>query len=300
MDGAPSLWVVLVGWNSHDDVLRCLEALQRQTYPSLRTVLVDNGSSDGTAAAVRARFPQVRLFALGSNHGFARAVNIGLRYALERGASYVLLLNPDTWFEPNTLTQLLAVAEADRRLGIASPKIYLQRAPDHLWGVGGVLTDQGLRFYGLEERDAGQYDAGQVDFLLGCAMLLRAEMLREVGLLDERFFVFCEEIDLCLRARAAGWQVSLAPGVRLWHTGGATTARRPTIRQFHLARSRMQFLRKYRARFALLPLIRSELVYLRKIISGFLRRGQFGSIVAYLRGTMSGLVDRTIFSRAQL
>jgi GT2 family glycosyltransferase len=292
---APSLWVVLVGWNSHGDLLRCLEALQGQTYPSLQVVLVDNGSSDGTAAMVRERFPQVRLFALGKNHGFARAVNIALRYAVERGAGYALLLNPDTWFEPDMLAQLLAVAEANPRLGIASPKVYLQRAPDHLWGIGGMLTKRGLRFYGLEERDAGQYDTCRVDFVLGCAMLLRAQMLREIGLLDERFFVFCEEVDLCLRAQAAGWQVMMVPEIRMSHVGGATTAQQPAIRHFHLARSRMQFLRKYRARFELVPLMRGELVYLRKIMSGFARYGQFRSIAAYLRGTISGLLrDRRL------
>src|SRR5688572_13562211 len=102
----PLLSVVLVGWNTRDDVLECLRLLSRQTYPRVQIVLVDNGSTDGTAAAVRAEFPSVLLLPLDRNHGFARAVNLAMRAALDEGAEYILLLNPDTSFEPDLLAGL--------------------------------------------------------------------------------------------------------------------------------------------------------------------------------------------------
>lgn len=285
----PSLWIVLVGWNCRDDVLRCLRALSEQTYAHVRVALVDNGSTDGTVAATRAEFPHVSVFALSRNHGFASAVNIALRRALDECADHVLLLNVDTRFGPEFVSSLVAALQCNDRLGVVSPKILLERCDSRLWGVGGTLTAAGVRFVGLDKSDSGQYDHARLDFVLGCAMLIRAEVLRQVGLLDERFFVFFEEIDFCLRARAAGWQVALVPTVRISHVGGATTSTRPGLRQFYLSRSRMVFFRKYRAHFSLLGLATSELRRFAHTLRESVRTGRVDVTIEYLRGTLAGL-----------
>src|SRR5687768_12753775 len=288
----PSLWIVLVGWNCRADVLHCLRALSGQTYPRVRVVLVDNGSTDGTVAAIQAEFPHVGVFPLSRNHGFAYAVNIALRHALNEGADHVLLLNVDTRFGPEFLSGLVAVLQSNKRLGVVSPKILLERRDHRLWGVGGTLTAAGVRFVGLDKSDSGQYDHARLDFVLGCAMLIRGEVLRQVGLLDERFFVFFEEIDFCLRARAAGWQVALAPHIRISHVGGATTRGRPALREFYLSRSRMVFLRKYRAHFSLFRLATSEFRRFGHTVRERVRTGRIGVTFGYLRGTLAGLTGR--------
>jgi GT2 family glycosyltransferase len=284
------VWIVLVSWNSHEDVLRCLRALQLQTYPALHIIVVDNGSSDGTASTARRLFPQTRVIALPRNHGFAFAVNIGLRYALEHNAGYVLLLNPDTVLDRLLIERLVAFTDSNHRVGMVSPKIYLADRPDRLWGIGGVVKSSGLSFCDVTARDTGQHDTRRLDFILGCALLIRAEVLQQIGLLDERFFVFYEEIDLCLRAKAAGWQVAIVPEAQILHVGGASTSDCPHWRAFHLARSRMLFLRKHSARFKLRHLLFSETLAAIGSVLRDIYRLRLHSAFASIQGMLTGLL----------
>lgn len=307
---APHLWVVLISWNNRSDVLRCLGALQQQTHPHVhvRLALVDNGSTDGTPQAVRQHFPQVRLFRLAHNYGFARAANVVLRYALNQQADYVLLLNSDTWFEPDFLERLVSVAQHHRQCGIISPKVCLHNAPETLWGVGGLITRGGVRFVGLHEPDTGQYDDSRsgstddvdkalydsLDFVFGCAMLIRTDVLRDTGLMDGRFFVFYEEMDLCVRARRAGWRVGLASGVRLLHEGSGTTRHQSALRHFYLARSRLAFLRKHCQFFNLVVLSPYELALTAKVVGTLWRQRDYRAGVAYVRGCIAGLTQHGV------
>ncbi len=300
MTGSSTIWVILVAWNSRADVLRCLGLLGEQRGVSAQIIVVDNASADGTASAVRARFPWVRLVALPTNEGFARAVNIGARYALERGAELLLLLNADTFFGPDLLARLAAAAAARPTAGVLSPKIFLADDPQRLWYTGGVVRPDGLQHYGVGEPDTGQYDACAFAYVFGCAVLLRGALLREIGLLDEQFFVFYEEIDLCLRATDAGWQIAFAPEVQLRHTGSGSTASARGVRLFYTARSRMAFLRKHCHRFQMRHLLPSELVLTRKTIVGSVRLGNPGGALAYLRGIVQGLIRRGTGLRATL
>ncbi len=286
----PLLYVVLVSWNSRDDVLHCLNALQQQSYPAFQITLVDNHSTDGTVQAVQAAFPTVHLFALDQNYGFAHAANVGLDYGLAQGGDYFLLLNSDTYFDADLLSQLIATMVASQHLGIASPKIYLRCDPNLLWGIGGSINTGGLRFYGLHKHDTGQYDTQLLDFVFGCAMIIRAEVLRQIGFLDERFFVFFEEIDLCLRARMVNWEVALIPHVHVWHTGGGSTTHQHYLRQFYLSRSRIIFLRKYRAFFKWNALILREARSTAQIIQDCMRQRRAGILIGHIHGTWAGLL----------
>jgi GT2 family glycosyltransferase len=232
------------------------------------------------------------VIALDRNYGFAHAVNDALEHGLAHGADYFLLLNPDTSFDSDMPARLVAAIEANPRLGVISPKIYLEQPPERLWGLGGILTRAGLRFYGLEARDTGQFEGRRLDFVFGCAMLIQAEVLRQIGLMDERFFMNFEEIDLCVRARAAGWQVGLAPQVRMRHAGGASTRARLYLRHFYLARSRMLFLRKHWTRFRPLPLALVELYNCGQLLRGSVRLRAPGIAAGFLRGAFAGLTIR--------
>jgi GT2 family glycosyltransferase len=198
------------------------------------------------------------------------------------------------------IERLVAFADAHRRVGMVSPKIYQADRPDYLWGIGGVVHSSGLRFCDVATRDTGQHDTRQLDFILGCALLIRAEVLKQIGLLDERFFVFYEEIDLCLRAKAAGWQVAIVPDAQILHVGGASTSNCPHWRVFHLARSRMLFLRKHGARFKLRHLLFPEIwVVIRSVLSGIYRLRP-RSALASIHGTLTGLLTHpTIQKRGQ-
>jgi hypothetical protein len=288
----PSLRVGLISWNNRHDLLRCLDALHRSAYPNMTCMVVDNNSTDGTPAAVRQAFPGVRCLALAKNYGFARAANVIVRQARQQQCEYVLLLNADTDFAPQFLTQLVLAAEQQPQSAVFSPKIYLRDDPRRLWAIGGVLSRHKIRFYGLDKLDSGQFDNLALDFVMGCAMLIRTDLLQHIGLFDGRFFVFYEEIDFCVRARRAGWRVALLPEVYLWHAGGATTSKRPQVRQFYLARSRLLFLRKHRAAFNLWALALYEVALTAKIVATCLARRSWREALAYLHGAAVGLCRR--------
>jgi GT2 family glycosyltransferase len=287
--GAGDVWTVIVTWNSREHIIGCLQDLVAQAEPT-RILVVDNASEDGTLAAIAEQFPDIATVPLDRNYGFARAVNCGVEGALAHGANYVLLLNPDTRLGTDVTAGLVAAMRGDPGLGIASPKVYLEGKPRRVWGVGGQVDVSGVTFIGMDVEDDEELDAARLDFVLGCALLVRATVLRQIGLLDPRFFAFFEEIDLCLRAAAAGWRIGSVPTVAVAHAGGASTRRRPAFRAFHLGRSRMLFLRKYWPRFDHPLVYRREVRNLAGATAKAFWAGQFRTAGGLLSGTVAGLL----------
>ena len=221
---APLVIAVVLNWNRRDDTLACVASLLESTYEALRILVCDNGSTDETPAAVRAAYPSVDVLELGYNWGFAAGTNAGLRYALASGAEHVLVLNNDTFVEPAMIKRLVEMTAPD--VGIAAPLIYYASAPDTIWSAGGLRSRWTLeQIYDLR----GQCDPGTWppvltrDFVPGCAMLISRTILETVGLFDERFFMYYEDSDLCLRVRQAGYRISLVPGAKMWHKVAASS-----------------------------------------------------------------------------
>jgi GT2 family glycosyltransferase len=189
----------------------------------LEIIVVDNGSSDGSAEMLPREFPQIIVFPQGRNLGFAAGCNVGMRHALAEGAEYVLLLNNDTIVDAGLLRALLDEAEGHQQAGMVSPKIYYHALPDCLWWVGGTFNLwTGIpKHVDLRKADTGDHDvARKIDWATGCATLIRVSALRKVGLFDEHFFLNAEDLDLSIRMRKAGYQIWYAPKARLWHKEG--------------------------------------------------------------------------------
>lgn len=294
----PRLAVVLVSWNSAEEMLQCLSRLRAQQGQPHHVVVIDNGSTDGTPQHITNQFPEVELVQLGYNTGFARAVNHAIRALLHR-TDYILLLNRDTQFDDTFLSRLIHEAEAHPRCGILSPRIYLERPAKHFWNAGGMLAHNGLYVYGEGEPDCGQYDRYQFEIVFGCAMLLRCRMLEQIGLFDEQFFMFYEDVDLCIRANDAHWGVRALTTLTIMHTGGTSTRAQPALRQFYMARSRMLFLRKHLARFYCPWLFVSELRHTVVIFTRLWRMGNLGAIWAYIRGCIIGMTGHGIMLRSE-
>ena len=216
-----SVAVVLVSLNGRDYTLDCLRSLQETETPEVRTILVDNGSTDGTADAVEAAFPEVQVLRQVTNTGFAEGNNIGIRAALEAGADWVLILNNDTTIAPDTIARMIEVATASPDIGVVCPLILYADPPDRIWYAGRDFDPR--RGYhgspwGLGDTDTGQYaGVNDVDTATGCAMLMPAAALERVGLMDPALFLYLEDIDWCLRFREAGYRVVVAGDARVWH-----------------------------------------------------------------------------------
>lgn len=245
----PRVVALILNWNGRSDTLACLRSLQQQTYPALIPLVVDNGSQDGSVAAIRADFPAVHLIETGANLGFCAGNNVGMTWALAQGADFVLLLNNDTWFDPAMTQELVAEAGRDPQIGLAGPKIYQAKPPTVLWSAGGRVTFWGnvTAMRGFGQADRGQYDsAADVDYLPGCGILARRQLLETVGLLDPAYFAYYEDADWAMRARRAGWIVRYVPSARMWHKGGASTGGFYNPREKYLSGvNAVRFMRRY-------------------------------------------------------
>lgn len=243
----PQVTVVVLNWNGLRDTLECLESLSHLDYPRYRVVVVDNGSTDGSPAAIRARFPEMEVIETGENLGYAGGNNVGLRYALAQGADYVLLLNNDTEVAPDMLRRLVEAAEGAPGVGVAGPTICYHDRPEIIWSAGGGIDRRRGRTWmiGLDEPDDGRFGAEprEVDFVTGCAMLVRAAALREAGLLDERFFMYYEEVEWCARIRRAGYRIIHVPTAKMWHKIFPQAQSDSALVHYYMSRNRLLFLR---------------------------------------------------------
>lgn len=243
----PRVAIIVLTYNGLADTLDCLASLEGLDYPRerYRTVVVDNASQDGTPTAVREACPQVVVIENGANLGFAAGNNVGLRYALAHGYDYALLLNNDTEAAPDMLTELVTAAEADPRSGAVGPIIYYHAAPTRVWSAGGWIDwEQGISRMEGEVEDRGQFTAiREVDFVTGCAMLLRRTALERAGLLDERFFMYFEETEWCVRARRAGFRILFTPRAKLWHKIPLNARFDKEYLAYYMTRNRLLFLR---------------------------------------------------------
>ncbi len=204
---------MVLGFDDADRVLALLRDLAGLAPRPQHIVLVDNGSRDGTPGRVSAAFPEVQVQRLGRNAGFAAAVNVGIRRAMADGSTAVWLLNSDLRLPPDALGRLAAALE-DPRVGMAAPVLVGDDGAVQAWGGGRVDLGSGM----VRHLD----DAAGPDYLSGACLLLKAAMLEQVGLLDERYFFYFEDIDLGLRARDAGWQLAVVPACRVVHQEAAS------------------------------------------------------------------------------
>ena len=223
------LSIVVLNWNGLADTRTLLPTIAACRLPAgwtLETLVVDNGSSDGSIDAIAREFPQVTRVALGENRRFAGGNNAGIERALAGGAEAIALINNDTVADPGLFEHLLLALEQDPQAGAAAPLIYYGAPSDRIWYAGGrISTALGLAAHrGLRERDRGQYrKVEQTGYLTGCCLLARRQVWEKVGPLDERYFIYAEDADWCLRARRAGYRLLFVPTARLWHSVSASS-----------------------------------------------------------------------------
>lgn len=243
----PKVMILVLNWNGLDDTLACLTSLAELDYPDCEVVVVDNGSSDGSPGIIQEQFPEVTVIENKENIGFAGGNNVGLRYALERGTGYALLLNNDTEVAPDFLRRLMDAAEADPQVGIAGPTIYYYDQPDVIWSAGGAIDWRRgkTRMIGLNKRDTGQFglEPRPVDFVTGCALLAKRAMIKQAGLLDERFFAYYEEVEWCVRARRAGFKIHHVPQAQIWHKIPLDARDSSPTVHYYMVRNQLLFLK---------------------------------------------------------
>ena len=274
MKEKPVLSIVIVSWNVREDLRECLQSLLREEGSRLESgeieiIVVDNASTDGTAKMIEREFPQVKLLVNLQNLGYTKANNIGINHS--RG-KYILLLNPDTIVHQGALQALIDCAESHPEAGIIGAKLLnpdgsVQRSARSFPDIGAGLfrntflgrlfpNNPFVRRYLLA--DFGYDEVREVDWVSGAAMLVRRDLIERIGGLDERFWAYCEDVDLCWRAWQAGYKVLFCPNAVITHKVGRSSDQRlvPSLIQHHKSMW-LFYLKNYRHRYPLVlfPLI---------------------------------------------
>ncbi|MCX8073401.1 MAG: glycosyltransferase family 2 protein [Candidatus Binatia bacterium] len=296
---APKVAIVVLNWNGYENTIACLESLQRLNYPSFEVIVVDNGSRVDPTSAIREQFPAVKCIRLARNLGYTGGNNAGIRCALDAGADYVFVLNNDTVVEPDVLHWAVRAAERDPRIAAVGVKILAWDDPTRIWVAYGYVTyRQGLvRLIGYYWPDDFRFtEERDVDWVPGTAMLLRREALLDVGLFDDAYFAYHEDVDWCTTARRKGYRVVFAPQGRILHKGhGSSGGRRfVSVRQYLAGRNMVLFVQKHgnvfqRAKFACFQLGTLPLQYLRRALTG-----EQEGVRLKVRGMLDALRDRPI------
>ncbi len=235
---AERITVVVVNWNGLEHLRACVPAVLAQDHPDFELVVVDNGSADGSVEWLRSAFPQVRLIGNDGNRGFAEATNQGIR-ATE--GAFVAALNNDARPEPDWLSAAARAMDGDERVGMVASQVRLMQQPDQLDSAGIEVDTLGIawnRRFGCPV-DEEPEEVMEVFGPSGAAALYRRTMLDQVGLFDERYFAYYEDVELAWRARRMGWRCLYAPGARVLHHRSPLGRQRSALKAYLLNRNRV-------------------------------------------------------------
>lgn len=217
----PLIIPVILNTNRREDTLDCLKSLADAEYPTMQIIVLDNQSTDGSVDAIREQFPAVQIINLVENLGYAGNNNVGIESALKQGADWILVLNEDVILDQDCVQRLIEVAENDPKIGIVGPLVYHFDEPTVIQSAGGMLGKYWESIHlGKNEPDQGQYtEPHSVEWISGCAILVRRAAIEQAGMLDKDYFIYWEETEWCIRIARAGWKIMNVPQARIWHKG---------------------------------------------------------------------------------
>jgi GT2 family glycosyltransferase len=231
----PMVSVIIPNWNGKIVIRDCLTSVQRLTYPNFEIIVVDNGSSDGSREMIREEFPTAKLIASPINLGYARACNLGIKAA--KGV-LIALFNNDATAESSWLSKLVDSICREDDIAIASGLTFHDKPCDVLWSAGARIDAiTGEPFQIGRGQHLNQIKCSEdFDYLSGCAIIFRRDIIDKVGLFDENFFFYCEDLDWAFRAKRMGYKIRLNSTAIVWHKASITGRRNPLIGYYHLRR----------------------------------------------------------------
>jgi GT2 family glycosyltransferase len=221
----------------------------RSTYKNHKVILLDNSSIDGSVEAVRENYPDVQILKLEKNLGYAGNNNVGIEEAVKQRADWVFVLNEDTVLTEDCISLIVSTAEDDPTIGILGPLVYHYSEPEIIQTAGGMMDKYYRSWHlGVDEPDCGQFSQPrEVDWISGCAIMVRREVIEQIGMIDERFFYYFEEFEWCVRAKKAGWKIIIAPAAKIWHKGVTRNHQPKPSVTYYATRNRLLTLLKHHA-----------------------------------------------------
>ena len=222
---SPLVAIIVLNWNGKEDTLECLASIRQLAYQNYKAIVVDNGSTDDSVAAIRAMFPEFTVLETHENLGYAGGNNVGIRQALVHEAEFILVLNNDTVVSPQLLNKLVSGAAQHPDAGILGARLLYHDRPEFVW-FDSARWNASLNCFEYPGQNENVSSLNltdhETDYVCGAALFVRAKTVRQIGLMDERYFLVWEEVDWCYRARGAGWRCIVVPQAEIWHKVGVS------------------------------------------------------------------------------
>lgn len=299
-DGNAAVAVILVNWNSYSFTHDCLLSLRQVSYPSFTVIVVDNGSEDGSGEQLQNDHPEAVVLFAGKNLGFTGGNNLGLKYSLTQGFEYSMLLNNDTFVEPDFLSNLVAYLKDHPETGAVQPRIYFNHDRSLIWNGGSYYNDwTGFSYTRGEGRKANaeHLRLKEVDWITGCAFLTRNAVLSQTSLLADNMFIYSEDVDLSFRIKKLGFHLVYVPASVIYHIAGSSNKDKTKGKEGYVKpivhylnqRNRIWLLKKYTKWYQAPTVVLANLFYILLVICYFAARCRFGKIKAVIKAVKDGL-----------
>lgn len=238
--------IVLVNYNGEKFQNDCIRTIKSQTYKNFEIIVVDNNSQDNSVQLLEDVYPDVTLIEVGENVGVARGNNIGIKHALKSGCDYILLLNNDTEVDKDMLKHMVESASENT---ITVPKMYYFEPKNVIWCAGGEINWRRATttHYGMGEIDNGQYNEGKfIEYAPTCSMLIHKNVFKKVGLMDEKYFMYYDDTDFCVRINKLDFQILYVPNALLWHKVSSSSGGESSLTSIYYGdRNRLYFINKF-------------------------------------------------------
>jgi hypothetical protein len=289
----PKVFIIILNWNGWSDTMECLSSLNNIIYDNFEVILIDNGSKEKLPIS-NYQFPKLKITQIFNdlNLGFAAGNNQGMKMALEGGAEYVLLLNNDTAVEPDFLNRLVEASENNKEYGILGPVIY-NYGTEKIQFAGGKINWSKTKGEHLTLFNAPQPPlnlrggAGELyftDYITGCCLLIKREVIEKIGLLSEDYFLYYEDTDWNMRARNAGWLCGVVPNAKIYHKASQSSQEFSYPYIYYHSRNGLIFASRFGSKF--LTCLISGWIFVKQVIK---------MVVGYRRDwarpVMKGVID---------
>ena len=297
-----SIAVILVNWKKYNLTSKCIDSLKKSNYKNFKIILVDNEYSEKSLIDLRNKHKELIVFKEKNNLGFAGGNNIGIRYALENDYDYIMLLNNDTEVKENFILPLVERIEKDHFLGAVQPLILNFSNKSIIWNAGGKLN----KFLGITSTRLNNNKLNSsivfddyTDWISGCCILIKSEILTKVGLLDEKFFNYYEDVDWSLRMKSLGYDLGFVKESIIYHHGSSSSKNKKTkegvisskIHYFNI-RNHILLLKKHKNLFNFFGIVFFQIIKTTSYIFYFLIRFRFNKLIMVLKGLKHGLNNK--------
>lgn len=245
MNDLPAVYVILLNYCNYSLTMDCVESIKKSTYSNVEIIVVDNKSPNGDYELLKnASKGRFVLLDAGCNNGFSAGNNVGIRYAMEQGAEYVLLLNNDTIIDAEMIEKLVQHADANT---VAVPKIYYYDNPNTIWYAGGSIDYKKVdsRHHGIHMQEGINEKTDACDLITGCCALISSQIIKRVGFLSEEFFMYFEDLDYSIRLKNEGIGIVYCPEAKMWHKVGSTAGTVSKLATYYQTRNRLIIAKKY-------------------------------------------------------